>query len=244
MNHTTRRFYPSSIHSISRSMKHFLLFVCAAMFACQTIKAQSTYTDRLRQAEAGKGIVVINHSAEIDRIVNGTKATTNKSKTSTTTSTVGKSQTLTRTETKTNVSLPNHTAAASSHGEEPKHNNKAPYEPSQKSEAKTTKPTAKHEGSASSYINRTRHKARGFRICIFTGGNSRADKIKASQMGDKCRQKFRELATYTTFVPPRWETHVGDFKTRQEAQKYVNLIRRAHITYEVRIVTSEVNIPD
>lgn len=214
-------------------MKHFLLFVCAALFACQIIKAQSTYTDRLRQAEAGKGIVVINHSAEIDRIVNGIRAAVNKHNTSNATSTIGKNQPLTKTESKAKTS-------SFSRAEEPKNNSKPPYDHSLKNENRT----AKHEGATSSYISRTRHKARGYRICIFTGGNSRADRLKATQMGNKCRKNFRELATYTTFVPPRWETHVGDFRTRQEAQKYVNLIRRAHITYEVRIVASEVNLPD
>ena len=80
-------------------------------------------------------------------------------------------------------------------------------------------------------------------VSVFTGGNSRADKQKAIQMGRKCREKFAELAVYPSFEAPRWVTHVGDFKTRQEAQKYVTKIRRAHFTYEVRIVASEVNVP-
>lgn len=94
-----------------------------------------------------------------------------------------------------------------------------------------------------SYATRGRHKARGYRICIFTGGNSRKDKTKAIQMGEKCRKKFPELSIYTSFIAPRWVTNVGDFKNRQDAQKYVNLIRSAHFTYEVRIVSSEVNLP-
>ena len=59
----------------------------------------------------------------------------------------------------------------------------------------------------------------------------------------KCRNKFPELSIYTSFIAPRWVTNVGDFKSRQDAQKYVNLIRSAHFTYEVRIVSSEVNLP-
>lgn len=208
-------------------MKHFLLTLCAALFVCQTLKAQATYTDRLRQAEAGKGTIVINHTAEIDRIVNGIAQTTSKSKTSSN-PTINKPQHTIKTETNTPVST-NH----------PSKNIKTDEK---KTEAK---PTPKHETASSSttYISRARHKARGFRICIFTGGNSRTDKIKAIEMGNKCRNKFKELAAYTSFESPRWVTHVGDFRTRQEAQKYVNLIRRAHISYEVRIVASEVNVP-
>lgn len=104
--------------------------------------------------------------------------------------------------------------------------------------------TKKSSSSSKTYVTRTRHKAKGYRICIFTGGNSKADKTKAVQMGNKCREKFGELAVYPRFIAPRWVTHVGDFKTKQDAQKYVSLIRSANFTYEVRIIPSEVNIPD
>lgn len=93
------------------------------------------------------------------------------------------------------------------------------------------------------YNERARHKVQGFRICIFTGGNSRKDKEKAYQMAKLCSAKFSELATYPTFITPRWVTYVGDFRTREQAQKYVTLIRKARFTYEVRIVRSEVNVP-
>lgn len=109
----------------------------------------------------------------------------------------------------------------------------------------TSKPSEdiKSNTKKGTYATRGRHKARGYRICIFTGGNSRKDKTKAIQMGEKCRNKFPELSIYTSFIAPRWVTNVGDFKSRQDAQKYVNLIRSAHFTYEVRIVSSEVNLP-
>ena len=99
------------------------------------------------------------------------------------------------------------------------------------------------EAGTRHYVSRQRRKAMGYRICIFTGGNSRADKEKAIQMGQKCRNLFGELAAYPSFVSPRWVTHVGDFRTREDAQKYVTRIRKAHISYEVRIVKSEVNLP-
>lgn len=113
------------------------------------------------------------------------------------------------------------------------------HEESMKGKTEAKKPRTKEN-----YVARGRHKSQGFRICIFTGGNSRQDKNKAVEMGNKCRRNFPELAVYTTFSAPRWVTNVGDFKTRNEAQKYVGLIRSARFTYEVRIVASEVNLPD
>ena len=231
-------------------MKHFLFIICATLFACQTLKAQSTYTEKLRQNETGKGTVIIYHSAEIDRIVNGVNQSVNKSKTSN--NTASKTQAKTQTEAKVPVTHPNTaTHIVANKDEKTKNENKSKNEVKSENkhnakQGETRNNATKHETSTSAtstYISRARHKARGFRICIFTGGNSRADKIKAIQMGNKCRSKFGELAAYTSFEPPRWVTHVGDFKTRQEAEKYVTRIRRARISYEVRIVASEVNIP-
>ena len=115
------------------------------------------------------------------------------------------------------------------------------HETKEQTETHKTRP---HTTTGNKHYARTRHKARGYRICIFTGGNSRADKVKAKQMGDRCKALFGELATYTSFIPPRWVTHVGDFRTKEDAQKYVTRIRKARISYEVRIVSSEVNLPD
>lgn len=176
------------------------LFACASLLAVPAL-AQQTLTDRLRQNEAGHGVVTIQQSAEIEQVVN--------------------------------------------------HGNQKPVAPVTPAEPKPTeqnseKPheshTTKTKPSSRTYTSSGRHKARGYRICIFTGGNSRADKTKAAQMGQKCRQRFPELSVYSMFQPPRWVTHVGDFRSKEDAQKYVTRIRRAGFTYEARIVGSEVNL--
>lgn len=104
--------------------------------------------------------------------------------------------------------------------------------------------TVRPSGSSHNYTARNRHKAAGYRICIYMGGNSRNDKMRAVKIGEQCRNRFAELSVYTRFIAPRWVTHVGDFRTRNDAQKYVELIRKANFTYLVRIVRSEVNLPN
>ena len=54
-------------------MKSIKILIALSFFALQ-LNAQNTYTEKLRQNEAGKGTVVVNHSAEIDQVVNGKKA--------------------------------------------------------------------------------------------------------------------------------------------------------------------------
>lgn len=214
--------------------------------------AQSTYTAHLRRTEAGKGTVIINQSPQIEQLVNNAHAakTTPASPKSAT-------QRPARTESvqaaKPSTPAAEHHATAkpdsntpaghtTAHKSAPAEHKSAPAEhhhATERNAAAAPDTPAEHHN----YVNRARYKARGFRICIFTGGNTRADRAKAQQMGQKCRQKFPELASYTSFSAPRWVTYVGDFKTRAEAQKYVRLIRRARFTYEVRIVSSEVNLP-
>ena len=240
-------------------MKFIYTLIALTLFAVQ-IHAQQTYTEKLRQNEAGKGTVVVNHSAEIDQVVNGKKAvkkTATNNRAVTLPMTNGKPVATTTPNAKIpkrNVTNTPANHAVGSNSANASHN--TTHNAGQSKENKNVNSSRQHatrneernvnsggHNAYHSYVNRARHKARGYRICIFTGGNSRADKQKAIKMGNKCRSKFPELASYASFEAPRWVMHVGDFKTREEAQKYVRLIRRSHISHEVRIVASEVNIP-
>lgn len=218
-------------------MKALILFVFASLLTFQ-LHAQKTYAEKLRQNEAGKGSVIINHSPEIDNVVNYG----NKKKSSTTATPVAHNTPKTQTDKHTESTPTPHTTNTNKTEHEHKEG-KTNTEASHTATKSHTNNAASTRSNGKHYTSRVRHKARGFRICIFTGGNTRADKMKAIEMGNKCRQLFRELAVYPSFEAPRWVTHVGDFKTRQEAQKYVTRIRRARFTYETRIVASEVNVP-
>lgn len=88
--------------------------------------------------------------------------------------------------------------------------------------------------------SRQRYKAKGYRIQIFTGGNSRTDRQAARRMEQKCKKAFPELSAYVHFVSPRWICRVGDFRTREDANKYLHLIRKAKISNEARVVSCTV----
>lgn len=85
---------------------------------------------------------------------------------------------------------------------------------------------------------RRRFNSAGYRIQIYTGGNSRADKQAAMQAQQKCRAAFPELATYVHFFSPHWVCRVGDFAKREDAQRYVSRLRGRGL--EARIVRSNV----
>ena len=218
----------------------FGLFLFSS-FAYFPILAQNTYTGHLRSSQAGKGTIVIVQSEAIEQVVNNTPKT--KSKTSAWEKPEAKPHTHPVSKNPTGgTATPSH---FKSHAEESsrKEENASHSYSSRASDTASRSSSTSHPTGVRRYEERIRHKAQGYRICIFTGGNSRQDKNEAIQMGNKCRAKFGELAVYPSFIAPRWVTYVGDFRTHQDAQKYVTLIRRSRISYEVRIVKSEVNLP-
>ena len=211
-----------------------LLFALLFFISSLSLGAQTTFTGHLRAAEQGKGVVVIIQSDEIEQAVN-------RKKTVTAASSAKETKTSTAQTAQKHTPEPSKTTPKQSHTADSAKKNHAETEKAgHLAETSSEHSTA---GASRHYTERARRKAQGYRICIYTGGNSRADREKAVKMGNKCRAKFSELASYPNFIAPRWVTYVGDFRTREEAQKYVTRIRKANISYEVRIVKSEVNLP-
>ncbi len=67
-------------------------------------------------------------------------------------------------------------------------------------------------------------KRRGYRIQVYQGGSTRADKAAAEREGNKVRQSF-DLTPYTLYNNPEWVCRVGDFRTREEAAEYLHKIK-------------------
>ncbi len=91
-----------------------------------------------------------------------------------------------------------------------------------------------------SYKARQRFKAQGYRIQIYTGGNRRSDKQAAQRMQQKCQKAFPELAAYVHFISPHWVCRVGDFRHKEDAQRYARKIRAKKFTFEARVVSSNI----
>ncbi|MBR7028247.1 MAG: hypothetical protein IKI05_02410 [Bacteroidaceae bacterium] len=88
-----------------------------------------------------------------------------------------------------------------------------------------------------------REQREGYRIQIFTGGNSRQDRQRAEWLGERVHQYFPELSAYSHFVCPRWTCRVGDFETPEQASRFVSLILRSKISVEARVVKCMVWLP-
>ncbi|GEM_PF-5272821 len=90
---------------------------------------------------------------------------------------------------------------------------------------------------------RVRQKSKGFRIQVYSGAGNTESKLAAKEMEAKIRTAFPELSCYTRFKTPRWVCRVGDFRSRHEAQAYLDKIRKKRISSVASIVSDEVLLP-
>ncbi|MGB4446309.1 MAG: SPOR domain-containing protein, partial [Dysgonamonadaceae bacterium] len=88
-------------------------------------------------------------------------------------------------------------------------------------------------------------KMRGYKIQAFAGNDQRTSKNEAYSKQALINQAFPELETVIIFDSPFWRLRVGNFKTREEAEKVLDEMRMAFPSFgkEMYIVPDEVKIP-
>jgi hypothetical protein len=72
----------------------------------------------------------------------------------------------------------------------------------------------------------TKIKAKGFRIQVFAGNNTRASKEKANEADRYIRANYPDLSVHTEFRNPRWLCTVGDFLYYEEAYDVMRKLRK------------------
>ena len=86
-------------------------------------------------------------------------------------------------------------------------------------------------------------KARGYRVQIYAGNNSRIARQEANDMAEQIKQEFPELPVYAFFQPPRWLCRVGDYRSIEEADASMRRLKATGKFKEVSIVREQINIP-
>ena len=77
----------------------------------------------------------------------------------------------------------------------------------------------------------------GFRVQIFTGSNRK----EAYNAQAKFQQDFPDIRSYVIYSDPNFKVRVGDFRTRLEAEKFQDQLRRSFDgTF---IITEKINPP-
>lgn len=73
---------------------------------------------------------------------------------------------------------------------------------------------------------RRSYKVNGYRVQVFAGGNSRNDKIKAQEAGNKVKTAFPDQPVYVHFYSPRWICRIGNYRTYQEASAVLAKVQK------------------
>ena len=66
--------------------------------------------------------------------------------------------------------------------------------------------------------------ANGFRVQVFSGNIQKTAKTDAFRIEKQMQESFPEQAVYVNYTSPFWKVRVGDFKTKEEAQKFRNQV--------------------
>lgn len=85
-------------------------------------------------------------------------------------------------------------------------------------------------------------KTGGYRIQVYSGGNSRAAREAAVRVGNKVKTYFSDMSVYTQFRSPRWLCRVGDFKTYEEAAEALHALKETKQFNDAIIVKSPIQI--
>ena len=86
-------------------------------------------------------------------------------------------------------------------------------------------------------------KARGYRILVYAGNNSRIARQEANDVAELIKMEFPELPVYAFFQPPRWLCRVGDYRSIEEADASMRRLKATGKFKEVSIVREQINIP-
>ena len=74
---------------------------------------------------------------------------------------------------------------------------------------------------------KTPRRGKGFRIAVYSGGNTREDRNKAELAGQKVKDALPDQPVYVHFYSPRWMCLVGNFEEYKDAQKALWKVKKA-----------------
>ena len=86
-------------------------------------------------------------------------------------------------------------------------------------------------------------KARGYRVQVYAGNNSRIARQEANDVAEQVKAEFPELPIYAFFQPPRWLCRIGDYRSIEEADAAMRRLKATGKFKEVSIVREQINIP-
>ena len=207
-----------NINNLVKGKSRWLLSFFFFFFVPFGANAQK-FLDTLKQKQQGQGTVTVTQSKEIDELVNGKQPTTT-------------------------ITTPLPTT-------ENKDAAKDTAEPHTSLEVKEkaieTAPKREESSSENTVIDtrkkvmRNSYKVTGYRVQVFSGGNTRNDRIQAEHTRDRMKAAFPDEPIYTHFYSPRWICRMGNYRTYDEANKILKKVKALGYS-QACIVKGKINI--
>ena len=87
-------------------------------------------------------------------------------------------------------------------------------------------------------------KVKGYRIRVFSGNQQNTSKNKAYRIQSELQAKMPDMAAYVTFKTPNWRLMVGNFRTTEEANSMLRVLRKEFPAYgkDMFVVSEEIEL--
>lgn len=213
-------------------MKRFVIFLFITLCSVPAANAQ-TYLEHLQQKKQGQASVTVKQSKEIDDLVNGSNTTPQKDE-KPLKDTKTYQQKTSEKETQPYPLGTHKTAKDSAKKEQPVLKENADRrDEAARPNVPTTKKNERNEDSEMDIptvdlrkkVMRKSYKVTGYRVQAYAGGNSRADRQRAEQIGNSIKVKYPDQPVYVHFYSPRWICRVGNYRNYEEAQRMLRQVR-------------------
>jgi len=88
------------------------------------------------------------------------------------------------------------------------------------------------------------NKIQGYRIRVYSGNRQSISKNRCIEIQKDINDKMPELTTYVIFKNPNWRIMVGDYRTSEEAQAALHLLKHEFPAYakEMFVIKETINL--
>lgn len=179
------------------------------LVATAQIALAQTFTGHVSEKENGKASVTIIQSKEIETLVNRRPATADNKK-------QPENQAKKEADRKEREN-----AAALVQGQNNATQHQQPRTDTEADDDDMSIPTVDMRKK----VMRNSYKVPGYRVQAFAGRNSKADRLKAEEVGNAIKMKYPDQPVYVHFYSPRWICRVGNYRSYEEASKMLHLIQ-------------------
>ena len=91
-------------------------------------------------------------------------------------------------------------------------------------------------------VMRNARKVDGYRVQVYAGGNTRADKNKAYEAGTAMKSSFPDEPIYVHFYTPKWKCLMGNYRSYSDAAVFLKKVKALGYS-QACIVKGKITVP-